>query len=70
MGIKELHAEVEKLSALLNEIAEYAPAHIEMVRETAELTCPESYGFEGTFPDCGECVVCKARAKIVEWQKP
>lgn len=36
------------------------------MQEVADLTCPDSYGFEGpgTFPDCGKCVVCRARAAI------
>lgn len=32
----------------------------DMVEELAELSCEESFGFEGfgTYPDCGKCVVC------------
>jgi len=31
--------------------------------QVAELTCPRAAGFEGleTYPDCGECVVCRCR---------
>lgn len=31
--------------------------------QVAELNCPAAAGFEGpdTFPDCGDCVVCRAR---------
>jgi len=34
------------------------------VGEVAGLRCPNAYGFEGadTFPDCGHCVVCQAKA--------
>lgn len=36
------------------------------VDEVAALTCPNAAGFEGpeTFPDCGRCVVCRARALL------
>lgn len=36
----------------------------EAQKETAQLSCPKAYGFEGpeTFSDCGKCVVCRAKA--------
>lgn len=36
--------------------------------EVAALYCPEAAGFDGpeTFPDCGKCVVCRARAAIAK----
>lgn len=37
-----------------------------LLKEVAALYCPQAYGFEGleTFPDCGKCVVCRARAAV------
>lgn len=34
--------------------------------QIADLYCPNANGFEGpdTFPDCGECIVCKAKEKV------
>lgn len=38
------------------------------LQEIGELYCPSASGFDGpeTFPDCGECVVCKAREVLKE----
>ena len=47
-----------------NQKLQAAPADRGMIAEVAELYCPEAYGFEGpeTFPDCGTCVVCRAKS--------
>lgn len=41
-------------------------AERELLEQVAELTCPNAAGFEGpeTFPDCGTCIVCRARKAI------
>ena len=35
----------------------------EVLQRVSLLPCPEAYGFDGlgTYPDCGECIVCVAR---------
>ena len=43
--------------------------YVEKIRkELVKLYCPEAMGFEGpeTFPDCGKCIVCKAKNNRLE----
>ncbi len=56
--------DIDDAAELITDTLAALRAYREVMAQVAELRCPAAYGFEGlaTYPDCGVCVVCRARA--------